>query len=135
MKELNANEVVRALRISADGQSCADGKCSTCPGDKLRDERGCCDDGIQLAAADLIESMQDQLADAQRRESAAVEDLKKSENRHGCCEFCKWTEVITTSKGEARQRCKHPVPGKLCGRREAENKWEWRGPVAGEESR
>lgn len=59
---------------------------------------------------------------------AAMSDLKESESKYGHCDSCKWNELITTSKGEMRGRCSHPVRGKLCGRSVAENKWEWRGP-------
>lgn len=58
-----------------------------------------------------------ELRESQRREKAAVEDMKALAHKYGDCEFCKWRD--------ARGRCKEPNPGYLC----AEHyKMEWRGP-------
>jgi hypothetical protein len=68
-------------------------------------------------AADLIESLQAQLVESQRRHKAAVEDLKKA-MPHWCCknkskEYCPVSAVTGV------------VDCAYCG------DWEWRGPQEG----
>jgi len=68
-------------------------------------------------AADLIESLNTQLAESRAREQAEVCDLIALAHKYGDCEFCKWRD----DKG----RCTEPNPGYLC----AEHyKMEYRGP-------
>lgn len=60
---MNADETVRALRIQV--KACG-GMCDSCPADKYREVEGAdgaCDDGVMLAAADLIERLQGNLND------------------------------------------------------------------------
>lgn len=68
---MNTEQVVRALHVLCgyDGKSC-DGVCSNCPADQFRKNHpsGACDDGTMSAAFVLIESLQTQLAESQRRE-------------------------------------------------------------------
>ena len=76
---------------------------------------------MAMDAADLVESLQAQLAASQRREKAAVEDLKRFS---ACCQ------------------CNANIDGSCCDMFDgtAENKyfcsnWQWRGPQeAGEEA-
>lgn len=72
---LNADEIVRALR--------------NCKAYKTKSDL----QTTMLMAADLIESLQAQLAESQRREKAAVEDLTKLATKsitpcHSCAKTC-----------------------------------------------
>lgn len=70
---MNPDEIIRALRENADWCGANEYEIPLCMGDNQRE------------AADLIESMQAKLAESQRRERAAVEDL----NGTGACFTCK----------------------------------------------
>ena len=72
---MNADEIVKALRLCADKfancEECQTGQ-ADCPfGETLMD----CTERKDRAAADIIESLQTQLIESQRRERAAVEDI------------------------------------------------------------
>ena len=69
-------------------------------------------------AADLIESLQEQLAESQRRESAAVEDMKyiHCAGRYGC-EICLNNDVCKVQNSRIG-RC---------------HNFDWRGPQEGEQ--
>lgn len=82
---MNTDEIVRALRISADYDECRNTGCKNCPADALR-VNGACDDGTMLAAANLIESLQAQLAASQARERAAKEVVR--------CKDCRWKDTV-----------------------------------------
>lgn len=103
---MNDNEIVKALREHAEWAQENEWECPITLGDDLR------------KAADLIESLQAQLAESQRRERAAVEDLNLTAN----CDVCKHYDADEIS-------CAKPtVDSYSC--------FEWRGPQeAGEESR
>lgn len=70
---MNADEIVQALRENAEWCDANEYEVPICMGDNQR------------GAADLIESLTAQLAESQRREQAAVEDL----NGTGACFTCK----------------------------------------------
>ena len=61
---MNPDEIIRALRENADWCDANEYEIPLCMGDN------------QWEAADLIESLQAQLAESQRRERAAVEDME-----------------------------------------------------------
>ena len=80
----NDNEIVKALRICVE---CAEDGCPGCP----YAPNGC--DRMHAEAADLIESMQAQLAASRRRERAAVEDMQLIAGDIGSpltCAVCKY---------------------------------------------
>lgn len=85
-------------------------------------------------AADLIESLQAQLAAEKRRADAAVEDMKvmalamreSDELSEGCCFAC-------AHDGQNLPDDAILIYGE-CPGYEADDCFEWRGPVAGEES-
>lgn len=82
---MTSDKIVKALRLCADKtehcEECHTGQ-SDCPfGETVID---CCE-RMNRSSADLIESLQSQLAESQRRERAAVEDL----NGTGACFTCK----------------------------------------------
>ena len=97
---MNADEIVRALR---------------CVQEKHRNDRlqTFQTDVSAMArdAADMIESMQARLAESQRRERAAVEDLKISAYCRTCSKKCGLFEAL--SKRDNEGGCKD---------------FEWRGP-------
>ena len=70
--QMNADEVVSALRCCNRSKG---HRCSECPVFS-RYEHGICKATVDRFAADLIESLQAQLAESQRRELAAVEFIK-----------------------------------------------------------
>ena len=99
------DEIVRALRENAEWCDVNEYDVPLCMGDNQR------------AAADLIESLQSQLAESRSRERAAVEDLKRFS---ACCQ------------------CNANIDGSCCDMFDgtAENKyfcsnWQWRGQQAG----
>ena len=69
-------------------------------------------------AADLIESLQKQLAEAQRRADAAVADLDMACASGAVCEACKHFDSNVGDGFPCRES------GKWCGGRI----WQWRGP-------
>lgn len=71
--KMSADEIARELRENADWCGANEYEIPLCMGDNQRE------------AAGLIESMQSQLAESQRRERAAVEDLEGA----GACFTCK----------------------------------------------
>jgi hypothetical protein len=99
---MNADEIVRALRENAEWCDANEYEVPICMGDNQR------------GAADLIESLQAQLAESQRRERAAVEDL--SQDAH--CTLCKHH---LSEGGDCYGVSKCAVNGLRVG-------WEWRGP-------
>ena len=89
-KDVNADEIIKALRICADKsknlEECHTGQ-ADCPfGNTIMD----CTERLNHASADMIESLQVQLAESQRREQAAVEDIEKMMRicEKGACHFC-----------------------------------------------
>lgn len=77
---MNAEELIAALRrLGVETGSLA---CLGCGHEHNCGTRGC---AILRAAADLIEALQAQLAESQRRERAAVDDLEGT----GACFTCK----------------------------------------------
>ncbi len=69
---MNVDEIVKALRLCAHD----DCDCRICPFCNVAFD---CGEQMKLAAADLIESLQSQLAESQRREQAAVACLEAVE--------------------------------------------------------
>ena len=111
---MNAEEIVKALRCCNRSKG---HRCSECPVFS-RYEHRICKATVDRFAADLIESLQAQLAASQRREQAAVEDIHEIDRFNGKCFRCKsWNGV----------RCKrgYSVNASFC------NDWQWRGPQAG----
>jgi hypothetical protein len=92
----NANEVVRALR--------------NCKAYKTKSDLQI----TMIRAADLIESLQAQLAESQRRERAAVEEIYSI----AACDACKHYDPDEND-------CAKPMA-------DAHKCFEWRGDVAGE---
>ncbi len=84
---MNADEIVRALRKEDEGWM----------GDMTLYELH----PLINKAADLIEFLQAQLTESQRRERAAVEDLKNCTSEYGRCAFCK----SFNSKGQGTMKC------------------------------
>ena len=74
--------------------------------------------------AGVIDELQSQLAESQRRERAAVEDLKQSEHDNGKCDYCKHR----TDNGGCGNI---PTAWVSCS---VVNRWEWRGPEKGAET-
>ena len=112
---MNADEIVKALRhcYQEDIHGCGD-----CP---LNRHDLCYGANLELSAADLIESLQAQLIESQRRERAAVEDLELVCTVGESCFVCKNLE----NRGDDFP-C---IYGEWC----MGEKWQWRGPEAGEE--
>ena len=111
-----AKEIVRALRdyasdCDSDSEYCF--QCTfACVCDKL-------DNNAPKIIADLIDSLTAQLTESQRREKAAVEDLKKLATKsitpcHSCAETC----LFPASLAPEYQ------PPAWC------REWKWRGPQA-----
>ena len=106
-------ELIKALRCKEYFDLCKDASCKY----HVNGMRSGCRCEIKVkehAAADLIESLQAQLSESQRREQAAVEDLKRFS---ACCQ------------------CNANIDGSCCDMFDgtAENKyfcsnWQWRGP-------
>ena len=83
---MNADVIVKALR------HCYNEDIHGCEGCPINDIDLCYEANLELSAADLIESLQAQLAESQRRERAAVEDLETAESCITCehdwdCEY------------------------------------------------
>lgn len=99
---MNAEEVVKRLRHYA----------MYCDG-----VHACWNDVTLKAAADLIESLQTQLSEAQRRAEAAVEDLRR--NRKYKCDCCHYTN----KQGQyiPCRDCQSPISNQG-------DLWQWRGP-------
>ena len=108
---MNADEIVMALRICNNPKG---HRCSKCP-IFSRYEHRTCKATVDKAAADLIESLQAQIAASQRRADAAVEDLSPK-----CC-ICKHIKDKSSNSGQCGQ-CDIEYSG-----------FEWRGPQSGEE--
>ena len=101
----NADEIVRALRccgVYDDDKNC--GECPICATEKV-----CCSELMPQAAA-LIDSLTAQLAESQRREKAAVEDINLLED----CGVCKHHDLDSCD-----------LAGTKC-------QFEWRGPQEAE---
>ena len=86
---MNAEEIVQALRICNRTKG---HRCSECPVFS-RYAHGICKRTVDRTAANLIESLQAQLAESQRREQAAVEQIEQQmvfDAQKGCepCEIC-----------------------------------------------
>ena len=99
---MTPDEIVKALRENAEWCDANEYEVPLCMGDN------------QIAAADLIESLQAQFSASQRREKAAVEDIPVAHDR-GRCEVCK-------HKRQDGGACKK-WPDRSC--------FEWRGPQDG----
>jgi hypothetical protein len=110
---MNADEIVRALR-----ESCTENEFAP-PMVTNRE---------LTEAADLIESLQAQLAASQRRERAAVEDMKlivdavrEAHCDETCCFACKYdADFSIAPSGDWANEC----PGF-----ERDDCFEWRGPI------
>ena len=112
---MNADEIVNALRENAEWCDANEYDVPLCMGDNQR------------AAADLIESLQAQLAVSQHREQAAVEDMKIIADTYrekncddGICGLCKF-DADHGLDGYANE----------CPGFETDDCFEWRGPQAG----
>lgn len=112
---MNANEIVDLLRACSKG-----GLCSVCPLDKGELDISCIDE-LMIAAIDLIESLQAQLTESQRRERAAVEDL----HHNDACSICVGSSVEVEGCDAECLDCKLNCRCKDC---RDESKWQWRGP-------
>jgi hypothetical protein len=110
---MNADEIVNRLREYA----------KRCDG-----VHSCWNDTTLISAADLIESLQAQLAASQRRERAAVEDMKlivdavrEAHCDETCCFACKYdADFSIAPSGDWANEC----PGF-----ERDDCFEWRGPI------
>lgn len=99
---MNANEIVDELRNdSFYGCATYHEKCAE----------------LEYAAADMIESLQSQLAESQQRERAAVEDLRENADRK-CYVCAHWVNGRCT------------IPERDCA---GFYRWKWRGPVEAKE--
>ena len=107
---MNANEIVGALRCCNRSKG---HRCSECPVFS-RYEHRICKATVDRFAADLIESLQAQLAASQRRERAAVEEIYKI----AACDACKHYDP------DENDCAKPMVDSHRC--------FEWHGPMAGE---
>lgn len=90
---MNADEIVGALRICNRPKG---HRCSECP-IFSRYEHRTCKATVDKAAADLIESLQAQLAASQRRAQDARNELCLKCGRYkeayiGACDGCRWKE-------------------------------------------
>ncbi len=108
---MNADEIVRALKSNAEVNHHA---------------------AVMMMAADLIETLQAQLAASQRRERAAVEDLKDAlyDPLTIDCGYCKYRgaetdEHVATTGG--CHACENHGGFYDC--------FEWRGPQDGEDAK
>ena len=112
---MNADEIVKALRhcYQEDIHGCGD-----CP---LNRHDLCYEANLELSAADLIESLQAQLAESQRRERAAVEDLSTYKD----CGFC----VHVQDQQYCYKNCQRHVD---VDNFRTHPCWQWRGPEEGE---
>ena len=97
------DEIVRALRENADWCGANEYEIPLCMGDNQRE------------AANLIESLQAQLAESQRREQAAVEEVYKI----AACDACKHYDPDENA-------CAKPMVN-------SGDCFEWRGPQEAEE--
>lgn len=110
---MTSDEIIKALRLCAHD----DCDCMICPFCNVAFD---CGEQMKLAAADLIESLQSQLAESQRREQEAIEDLHHCENS---CDYC-----------ANAYRCNGRVCSEVDPRTgECADKWQWRDPQKGEE--
>ena len=92
--QMNADEVVSALRCCNRSKG---HRCSECPVFS-RYEHRICKATVDRFAADLIESLQAQLAASQRRAQDARNELclkcgRYHEAHKGACDGCLWKEV------------------------------------------
>lgn len=101
---MDIDTVVRALRICNNPKG---HRCSECPVFSCY-KHGVCKATVDRAAADLIDSLTAQLAESQRREKAAVEDINLLED----CGVCKHHDLDSCD-----------LAGTKCY-------FEWRGPQA-----
>ncbi len=90
---MNADEIVRALRCCNRSKG---HRCSECPVFS-RYEHRICKATVDRFAADLIESLQAQLAASQRRAQDARNELclkcgRYHEAHNGSCDGCRWKE-------------------------------------------
>lgn len=109
---MSDDEIVRALR-------CVSHTTDICGGCGAHLHNKYCHADICNISADLIESLQSQLADSQRREQAAKADLKEAASELtgiGTCVVCRWGP-------------EEPFDGPHCGKCTRGNcQFEWRGP-------
>ena len=91
---MNEEEIIKGLRRCADR-----GGCEKCPYEDT--DKGICIDNLMYDAADLIESLQAQLAASQRREKAAVDTLTKllkhANDDDDICAYCN-NQIICNGK-------------------------------------
>lgn len=110
---MNAEDIAKALKCCYAPEG--NGSCDGCPyGD---DEGLCYGLNIEYHAGDIIESLLAQLAESQRRERAAVEDLELVCTVGESCFVCKNLE----NRGDDFP-C---IYGEWC----MGEKWQWRGLV------
>ena len=120
---MNADEIVKALRhcYQEDIHGCED-----CP---LNESDLCYEANLELSAADLIESLQAQLAESQRRERAAIEDILCNDH----CDACKFQKDGVDECEKNDFDCENCQSEKcVCRTCRDEDKWQWRGPQEGE---
>ena len=110
---MDAEEIVQALRICNRTKG---HRCSECPVFS-RYAHGICKRTVDRTAANLIESLQAQLAESRRRERAAVEDFEGCmKNKKERCAYCMHDDEC--EPGESL------CYANVCG-------FEWRGQQAG----
>lgn len=147
---MNADEIVKALRhcYQEDIHGCED-----CP---LNESDLCYEANLELSAADLIEKLQvevnewqerhrqaainwqqenkecvklqAQLAESQRRERAAVEDIFCADR----CDVCRHTASGTECEENDFDCLICQSETCICKTCRDEDKWQWRGPQEGE---
>jgi hypothetical protein len=120
---MNADEIVTALRTCNKPRG---HRCSECPVFS-RYEHRICKATVDRSAADLIESLQSQLTESQRRQKAAVEDMKHIANKIEKCHY-KLGDGEEDVSSLHLGRC--DVCTKIC-HEDKPCKFEWRGPQKG----
>lgn len=118
---MNEEEIIKGLRFCA-GTDC---HCEECPYEDT--DKGICIDNLMYEAADALESQQtriadleNQLSESQRREKAAVCDVRK------CCETCEHNYGTMADYQKYCHGNDDPLTGKNC------KNWQYRGPQVGE---
>ena len=106
-----SSEIVKALRCGSHSKD-------ICGGCGAHIHSTLCHKDICSIAADLIESLQAELSEAQRREKAAIADMEEMANEFDTCLGCQdWDGKLCNQ---------NPVTAMPC--------WEWRGPQEAEKA-
>lgn len=113
--------LLKQLANEQDSIACRN---TICNGNREGMYRKCAELEELLVAIAGQKTLQEAFIKSQRREMAAVEDLKMSNEKHGDCAYCKYM-------GETGRCLSIPNPYKICGKG-ADNRWQWRGPQDGE---